>query len=92
MFRWKGLINVEKKMDKETLKKGLVLNAKIDQCVELHDILCDAFGDKKRVFISIHSEELNRMRDFPVPEELIPEILSDVEGCLSDLQKSFREL
>lgn len=27
-----------------------------------------------------------------VPKELIPEILSDIEGCLSDLQKSFREL
>lgn len=27
-----------------------------------------------------------------VPKELIPEILSDIEGCLSDLHKSFREL
>ena len=29
---------------------------------------------------------------YSAPKELIPEILSDIESCLSDLQKSFREL
>ena len=31
LFRWKGLINAEKKMDRETLEKGLALKKKIDQ-------------------------------------------------------------
>ena len=92
LFRWKGLINAEKKMDRETLKKGLVLKSKIDQCAELHDILCDASGDRKEVFISIHSEELNRMRDFLVPRELVLDIISVVEKHLTIFQKKFREL
>lgn len=92
LFRWKGLSNAEKKMDRETLKKSLVLKAKIDQFAELHDILCDASGDRKRVFISIYSEELNRMRDFLVPEELGLDIISAVEMHLTIFQKKFRKL
>lgn len=79
-------------MDRETLKKGLVLKTKIDQCAELHDILCDALGDKKKVFISIYSEELNRLRYFLVPEELVSDIVRDVEAHLTIFQKKFREL
>ena len=78
-------------MDRETLEKGLALKKKIDQCAALHDAFCDALGGAA-AHISVFSEKENRMKGYLIPEELIPEILSDIEGCLSDLQKSFREL
>lgn len=75
-------------MDRETLKKGLALTEKIDDCKSLHQALCYA----EAVNISVFSADDNIRHTYSVPEELIPEILSDIEGCLSDLQKSFREL
>ena len=75
-------------MDRETLDKGLILRDKIDDCKGLHQALCYA----DTVNMSVFSADDNIWHTYPVPKELIPEILSDIESCLSDLQKSFREL
>lgn len=75
-------------MDRETLEKGLNLTEKIDDCKSLYQALCHS----DTVNISVFGTDDNIWHTYSVPKELIPEILSDTEGCLSNLQKSFREL
>lgn len=79
-------------MERETLEKGLILRDKIDLCAALHGELCDAKGDHRDVFLSFIPAEGRHRVDYALPEELVSEILSAVEGLITIWQKEFRKL